>query len=108
MKVDEYHEALRFERKSAMKLVETIIRGDIVQLFYADAPTKGEASQWIELHFRAPAEDSQELALLHAKALQHLQTAIENEYRRLGGVAEVQRRKPVLQVLPTRTSNSVC
>ncbi|HLH12437.1 MAG TPA: hypothetical protein VKV77_11240 [Methylovirgula sp.] len=77
-----------------MKLRETAIRGETVRLLYADAPTKDEASEWVELQMKLEGDDNRRLGVIQKAALLRLRALIDEEMTRFGRLSDQIREQP--------------
>jgi len=67
-----------------MKLIETVIREGTACLLYADAPTKDQASEWVELRMKSEGDDNRRLGVIQKAALLRLRALIDEEMTRFG------------------------
>jgi hypothetical protein len=78
-----------------MKIIETVIRDGIVRLLYADAPTKDEASEWVEMQLKAEGDDNRRLGVIRKAALLRLQALIDAEMTHFGKLSDQIRELPL-------------
>lgn len=76
-----------------MKLIETTISGQIVRMLYADAPSKDEASEWVEMRVKVEqGDDNRRLGVIQTNALRRLQALIAEENKRFQLLADQSRQ----------------
>jgi hypothetical protein len=78
-----------------MKIIEIVIRDGIVRLLYADAPTKEEASEWVEIQLKAEGDDNRRLGVIQKDALLRLRALIDAEMLRFGKLSDQIRAQPL-------------
>jgi len=71
-----------------MKLIETTISGPFVHLLYADAATKDEATEWVEMRVKLPEDDNRRLGVIQKDALQRVRKLCNDENTRLQSLAD--------------------
>ncbi len=71
-----------------MKLIETVIHGETVRLLYADAATKDEAVEWVELQMKSEVDDNRRLGVVHQAVLLRLQAFIDAEKTRFRSLSD--------------------
>jgi hypothetical protein len=72
----------------AMTLIETTVRGPLVRLLYADAPTKEQATEWLELQMKVGGDDNRRLGVIQKDALQRVRTLLNAESARFQSLAD--------------------
>jgi hypothetical protein len=78
-----------------MKLREIAVRDGIVQLLYADATTKDESSEWVEIRLKAEGDDNRRLGVIQKAALLRLQALIDEETNRFRKLSDQIREQPL-------------
>ncbi|MGO9697767.1 MAG: hypothetical protein ACLPX7_00715 [Xanthobacteraceae bacterium] len=71
-----------------MKLVATTVTGPFVHLLYADAATKEQATEWVEMHLKAEGDDNRRLGVIQQAALQQLRALLTAENRRFESLSD--------------------
>ena len=71
-----------------MKLIETTVHGPFVRLLYADAATKEDATEWLELRVSVPGDDNRRLGVIQKDALLRVRKLIDEESARFAGLAD--------------------
>jgi len=75
-----------------MKLIETAVQGPMVRMLYANAPTKDQATEWLELQVKVPGDDNRRLGVIQKDALQRVRTLLSDENSRFESLADSLRR----------------
>jgi hypothetical protein len=65
-----------------MQLIEMITSGGHVQMLYANAATKEEASEWLEFRVHSPTRANQRLGVIQQQALYRVRELIDAENER--------------------------
>ena len=65
-----------------MQLIEMTVSGGHVRLLYANAPTKDEASEWLEFRVHSPSRGNQRLGVIQQTALHRVRELIDAENER--------------------------
>lgn len=71
-----------------MKLIETTVTGPLVRMLYADAATKDESSEWLELQVKVPGDDNRRLGVIQKDALQRVRTLLNEESDRFESLSD--------------------
>ena len=71
-----------------MKLIETAVRGPMVRMLYADAPTKEQATEWMEMVVKVEGDDNRRLGVIHQAVLQRLRALLASENRRFESLSD--------------------
>ena len=66
-----------------LSLTEMTISGSTVRLTYANATSKDESSEWVEMSLTIVGDDNRRLGVVQKAALLRLQTLIDEETQRL-------------------------
>jgi hypothetical protein len=65
-----------------MQLIEMTVSGGHVQMLYANAATKDEATEWLEFRVHSPARPNQLLGVIQKTALHRVRELIDAENER--------------------------
>lgn len=71
-----------------MKLIETTVKGPLVRMLYADAATKDQATEWMEMVVKAEGDDNRRLGVIHQAALRRLTALIAAENKRFQSLSD--------------------
>jgi len=71
-----------------MKLIETTISGPFVRLLYADAATKEQATEWVEMRVKAEGDDNRRLGVIHQAAVHRLRALVDAENQRFQSLSD--------------------
>jgi len=71
-----------------MTLIETMVRGPMVRMLYADAASKDQATEWLELQVKVPGDDNRRLGVVQKDALQRARKLLNEESARLQSLAD--------------------
>ena len=70
-----------------MQLIEMTVSGGHVQLLYANAATKAEASEWLEFRVHSSARGNQRLGAIQQQALHRVRELIDAENERFAALS---------------------
>jgi hypothetical protein len=70
-----------------MQLIEMITSGGHVQMLYANAASKEEASEWVEFRVHSPARANQRLGVIQQQALHRMRELIAAENERFAALS---------------------
>jgi hypothetical protein len=71
-----------------LRLIETTVSGDIVRMLYADAESKVDSTEFVELSLKASGDDNRRLGVIHRAALLRLRALVDREDARLKVLAD--------------------
>jgi len=70
-----------------MQLIEMTVSGGHVQLLFANAATKDEATEWLEFRVHSPARGNQRLGVIQQQALHRVRELIDAENERFAALS---------------------
>ncbi len=71
-----------------MNLIQTTVTGPFVHLLYADAETKEQATEWVEMHVKVVGDDNRRLGVIHQAAVRRLRELTDAENERFQGLSD--------------------